>query len=89
MLRLGGMRKYKGEKLDPITLQDGHTYTISKWKADWLNGVSLHDEKLNPCKTPGCVNVIHNDQWTDLHNKRPLDTPRVEKQYSFTPVASW
>lgn len=89
ILRIGGMRKYKGEKLEPKTFQDGKTYTVAKWMADWLNGVDMYDAEKNPCRTPGAKKVLHGDQWNDLQNKRPLSDPQYESMYAFTPVASW
>lgn len=89
ILRLPGMRKYKGEKMDNLTLIHGQTYTIPKWKADWLNGLDYRDEVNNPCKTPGSVRIVHQDQWEDLHKKRLLQEPQRKQNYSFTPVAKW
>lgn len=89
ILRIGGMRKYKGDKLEGRTFIDGKTYTVPKWMADWLNGVDINDQARNPLKTPGAHKVVHNDQWVDLHDKRPLGSATYEPMYAFTPVAQW
>lgn len=83
IFRLGAIRKYKEDKMQPWIFEHGKTYTVPKWLADWLNGGN--EER----KTPGAVKVIHNDQWNDLNNKRPLTEPVKMKMYSFTPTVNW
>jgi hypothetical protein len=87
MIRIGAMRKYKGDHMNPWIFEHGKTYTIPKWMADWLNGGKTNEE--DKVKSPRCNILSHNDQWNDLHNKRQLAEPNLHAVYSFTPVPKW
>lgn len=88
--RIGALVKYKGDDYKTHFFQHGKTYTIPKWKADWLNGYSLNDPKtLDRGMTPRCHVKIHTEQYTDLTQKHPLAEPQTQNLYSFTPVARW
>jgi hypothetical protein len=87
MIRIGAMRKYKGDKMTPWIFEHGKNYTIPKWLADWINGGEKDPEAK--VKTPRCNIVTHNDQNNDLQNKRMLAAPNLHPLFSFTPVAKW
>lgn len=87
MVRIGALRKYKEDKMDPWIFEHNKTYTLPKWIADWINGGDTPE--TDKVKSPRCNVVAHNDQWNDLQNKRPLSNPKLNSMYSFTPVASW
>jgi hypothetical protein len=87
MIKIGAMRKYKGDKMDPWIFEHGKTYTIPKWLADWLNGGETDpDAKV---KSPRCNIVTHNDQDTNLQEKRMLTAPTKHSLFSFSPIAKW
>ncbi|MHB1059854.1 MAG: hypothetical protein ACYC0F_18430 [Rhodanobacter sp.] len=83
-IKIGSIRKYKGDSLKPYIFEHNKTYTIPKWLADWLNGEG--NEEMG---TPGCHKLIHTDQNVDLNNMTLLQTPKKEFYFSFTPVAQW
>ena len=87
MIKIGAMRKYKGDKMTPWIFEHGKSYTIPKWLADWLNGGNPDPDAL--VKSPGCNIVTHNDQDTNLQEKRLLDKPSMHTLFSFSPQAKW
>ena len=86
MIRIGAMRKYKGDHMNPWIFEHGKTYTIPKWLADWLMEGTQDPNKV---KFSRCNVLSHKDQWNDLQDKRPLSAPSLHPMYSFTPVPKW
>lgn len=87
MIKIGCMRKYKGDHMRPWMFEHGKSYTIPKWLADWLNGGNPDPDAL--VKSPGCNIVTHNDQDTNLQEKKLLEKPTLHNLFSFSPQAKW
>ncbi len=87
MIKIGAMRKYKGDKMSPWIFEHGKTYTIPKWLAAWINGGEGDPDEV--VKQPRCNIVTHTDQDTNLQEKRMLAAPTKHSLFSFSPVAKW
>jgi hypothetical protein len=87
MIKIGCMRKYKGDHMRPWIFEHGKTHTVPKWLADWLNGGNPDPDAI--VKSPGCNIITHNDQDNNLQEKRMLEKPTMHSLYSFSPIAKW